>query len=156
MSGFWKWALIILAILYFLSPIDMLPDFLHPLIGRLDDLFIFIALILYYYYGINLLKWFMGRNAHHHYQNRYQNQFGGNENQKVGEDRQTPLMNPYQILGVLPEARPEEIKKAYREASQKYHPDKVSHLGHEFQELAQKKFVEIQEAYEELRRQGGW
>ncbi|MFW6334535.1 MAG: J domain-containing protein, partial [Desulfosalsimonas sp.] len=37
-----------------------------------------------------------------------------------------------------------------RKLAQQYHPDKVSHLGKEFQELAARKFVEIQEAYETL------
>jgi DnaJ-class molecular chaperone len=59
--------------------------------------------------------------------------------------------NPYEILGVKPGAGPEEIQAAYRRAVQKYHPDKVSHLGEEFQELARKKFIEIQKAYEELK-----
>jgi len=32
----------------------------------------------------------------------------------------------------------------------KYHPDKVTHLGKEFQELAHRKLVAIQRAYEIL------
>lgn len=32
-------------------------------------------------------------------------------------------MNPYDILGVSPSATDEEIKKAYRTLSRKYHPD---------------------------------
>ncbi len=33
------------------------------------------------------------------------------------------MMNPYQVLGVTPGASDEEIKKAYRTMSRKYHPD---------------------------------
>ena len=32
-------------------------------------------------------------------------------------------MNPYQILGISPSASDDEVKKAYRTLSKKYHPD---------------------------------
>ncbi len=41
-----------------------------------------------------------------------------------------------------------EIKKAYRAMAKKYHPDKVASLGDEFKELAERKFKDINEAYE--------
>ena len=39
----------------------------------------------------------------------------------------------------------------YRLKVQKNHPDKVSHLGHEFVEIAKIKFLEIQKAYDVLK-----
>ena len=56
----------------------------------------------------------------------------------------------YAILGVSKSASKDEIKKAYRKLAGKYHPDKVDHLGDEFRVLAEEKFKEIQEAYQEL------
>jgi DnaJ-class molecular chaperone len=59
-------------------------------------------------------------------------------------------MDPYEILNVPKGASIEEIKKAYRELANKYHPDKVNHLGEEFKQLAEKRFKEIEEAYRKL------
>ena len=56
----------------------------------------------------------------------------------------------YIILGVDRSATDDEIKKAYRKLAVKYHPDKVQHLGKEFQELAHERFTAINKAYEIL------
>ena len=54
--------------------------------------------------------------------------------------------DPYRILGVASDATDEEIKKAYRALSKKYHPD--ANLDNP--ELAEQKFKEVQEAYRAL------
>ncbi len=58
----------------------------------------------------------------------------------------------YSVFGLEPGATPEEIKKAYRVMASQYHPDKVSHLGKELVEFANKKFTEINAAYGELKK----
>ncbi|MBW2569597.1 MAG: DnaJ domain-containing protein [Deltaproteobacteria bacterium] len=58
--------------------------------------------------------------------------------------------DPYTVLGIPRNAEEEQIKAAYRKLANKYHPDKVLHLGEEFKELAEKRFKEIQKAYKEL------
>ncbi len=57
-----------------------------------------------------------------------------------------------QILGVTDKDSPATIRKKYKELLGKYHPDKVQHLGIEFQEMAERKTKAIIEAYEFLRK----
>jgi DnaJ like chaperone protein len=59
----------------------------------------------------------------------------------------------YKILEVDPAASNEEIKKAYRKMANKYHPDKVSHLGEDFQKVANQKFQKVNEAYEKIKKE---
>ena len=64
--------------------------------------------------------------------------------------------NPYDVLGVSPEATDDEIKKAYRELSRKYHPD--ANVDNPLKDLAEEKFKEVQEAYDTIvkeRENGG-
>ncbi len=61
----------------------------------------------------------------------------------------------YLILEIDKSASEEEIKKAYRKMAVKYHPDKVSHLGEEFQKAAQEKFQSVQDAYEQIKKERG-
>jgi DnaJ like chaperone protein len=58
----------------------------------------------------------------------------------------------YEILGLQPDASFEEIKKAYRKLSMRYHPDKVVHLGEEFKGVAEEKMKEINAAYQYLKK----
>ena len=61
----------------------------------------------------------------------------------------------YKILGIEPSATDEEVKKAYREMAKKNHPDLVSSLGDEVRQAAEKKFQEINAAYETIKKQRG-
>lgn len=56
----------------------------------------------------------------------------------------------YQLLEVAPDAPADEIKRAFRREIAKYHPDKVQHLGKEFQEIAAIKAAELTQAYKTL------
>ena len=56
------------------------------------------------------------------------------------------------ILGVTDKDSPATITRKYKELLAKYHPDKVQHLGIEFQEMAERKTKAIIEAYEFLRK----
>ena len=59
---------------------------------------------------------------------------------------------PYRILEIDPSASDQEVKKAYRKMATKYHPDKVSHLGKEMQDLAEEKFKAVNDAYQKIKK----
>lgn len=59
----------------------------------------------------------------------------------------------YKILEIEPAATEQEIKKAYRKMAVKYHPDKVSYLGEDFQKAAKEKFQKVVEAYDTIKRE---
>ena len=61
----------------------------------------------------------------------------------------------YATLGLTESATMEEIKKAYRKLSMQYHPDKVQHLGEEFQKVAEDKMKEINAAYDFFKKSKG-
>jgi uncharacterized membrane protein YkvA (DUF1232 family) len=151
----WKIILIVLALLYVLSPYDLLPDMMIGW-GWLDDLVILGLLGRYFY---------MLKKKREAFQEYYQSSQNANS---YGYDKRTSDKNssrsytnarssfterdPYEILGIERNASQEDIKRAYRQLAAKYHPDKVEHLGDEFKVLAEKRFKEIQQAYQELIR----
>jgi curved DNA-binding protein CbpA len=53
----------------------------------------------------------------------------------------------YQLLEIAPTAGSDEIKRAFRARIARYHPDKVQHLGQEFQDLAAERAAALTEAY---------
>lgn len=66
------------------------------------------------------------------------------------------MNDPYQVLGVSRSATEEEIKKAYKALSRKYHPD--ANINNPNKDQAEEKFKEIQAAYTQImkERTGGY
>lgn len=58
------------------------------------------------------------------------------------------MTDPYKVLGVSPSSSNDDIKKAYRDLSRKYHPD--SYVDNPLSDLAEEKFKEVQEAYQQI------
>ncbi len=54
------------------------------------------------------------------------------------------------LLGIALPASIDEVKRAYRRQISRYHPDKVHHLGEEFQVLAAEKSAQLTEVYRRL------
>ena len=60
------------------------------------------------------------------------------------------MKDPYETLGVSPNASDEEIKRAYRDLARKYHPD--NYVDNPLADLAQEKMKDINEAYDTITR----
>lgn len=60
-------------------------------------------------------------------------------------------MDPYAVLGVSRSASEEEIKKAYRQLSRRYHPD--ANVNNPNKAQAEEKFKQIQAAYQQIMKE---
>lgn len=58
------------------------------------------------------------------------------------------MTDPYSVLGISRNASDEEIKKAYRTLSRKYHPD--ANINNPHKDQAEAKFKEVQQAYQQI------
>ena len=64
------------------------------------------------------------------------------------------LKNYYRLLDIPSTSSADEVKRAFRQQIARYHPDKVQHLGKEFQEMAAERAAELTEAYRILSDEG--
>lgn len=124
----------VISLLYILSPIDLIPEYIvGP--GFLDDLAV-----------LGFVIWWATRGAKGFYAKEENFRHSSEKQESPNEEKD----DPYEILGLKQNATKEEIRTAFKKLAAQYHPDKVQHLGKEFQELAHKKFVKIKKAYEIL------
>ncbi len=151
----WKIVLLVLALLYILNPYDLFPDMVIGW-GWIDDVIILGFLWRYFY----LMKKKRERNQKYyqsdqhntHDDNNFENadgQYNAHSNAQAWNS--SVPWDPYRVLEIDRGASQDDIKRAYRQLAGKYHPDKVEHLGDEFKVLAEKRFKEVQQAYQELR-----
>ena len=61
------------------------------------------------------------------------------------------MYDPYSVLGISRNASEEEIKKAYKALSRKYHPD--ANVNNPNKAQAEEKFKEIQAAYQQIMKE---
>ncbi|MDO4648760.1 MAG: J domain-containing protein [Eubacteriales bacterium] len=61
------------------------------------------------------------------------------------------MTDPYSILGISRNASDDDVKKAYRKLSRKYHPD--ANVNNPNRAQAEEKFKEVQQAYEQIMKE---
>lgn len=141
----WLPTIAVAGIAYVVSMIDLIPG-IGP-ISWIDDLAVIIGLIWFF------TSW-LPRNSHRIYWFRPRPQ-AGTQGRDEGGNGQAERGNktefdPFETLNLRQGASANEIKHAYRDMLSKYHPDKVTHLGKEFQQMAHDKVIDIKRAYEML------
>ena len=142
--GTLKKLLILIAVLYLVFPRDLIPDFLGRGLGLIDDVMLIALLSIFY------------RKRLREYAARASQESRGQQQRERSSRAQAEASgnpsDPFEILGIDASASGDEIQAAYRARMREYHPDKVAHLGEELQKLAHRKAVEIQQAYQQLRK----
>jgi len=108
----------------------------------------------------SLKSMFMGYSYQGGYGGSYGSSFGSGYGYDSGSSSYSSttyhnLDDDYKILEVSSDATNDEVKKAYRKAAIKHHPDKVSHLGEEVRKAAEEKFSKVNEAYERIKKSRG-
>jgi DnaJ like chaperone protein len=128
-------AALILAIAYFIFPLDLIPDIFGPF-GRLDDFVIFALAI-----------WRVVKDR----QQRAAAQQKETHRTKAEEpvNKKSPT-DPYEVFKLPRGASRSEIETRYKELAKDYHPDRVAHLGEDLRKVAHEKMIEIQRAYDTL------
>ncbi len=61
------------------------------------------------------------------------------------------MTDPYSVLEISRDASDDEIKKAYRKLSRKYHPD--ANINNPNKDQAEAKFKEVQQAYQQIMKE---
>jgi len=147
----WLW--LVLVALYFVSPVDIFPDFLG-LPGRLDDFLVALAGLYYMYTNAgrrrNEKAGGAGPGGARSAESAGDGE-GAGAGKAPGRDRQPP--DPYAVLGVSRGASFPEIRRRYRERLLEIHPDRVQHLGVEFREMAEQKTRELNEAFHRIQEE---
>lgn len=104
----------------------------------------------------SLKSMFLGygsQSGYYNYNTGYSSDYGSSSN--YSSNNYSNLDKDYKILEISPDASDDEVKKAYRKAAMKHHPDKVSHLGEEMRKAAEEKFAKLNEAYERIKKSRG-
>ncbi len=147
------WLLLLLCVLYLVIPVDLIPDFLG-LPGRFDDLLVALGTLYLLFTKSKEIPGTGGARKTRSSGERRQGHEGGGESEGSFSRSAAPSSSdPYELLGVNRGEGFEEIRRGYKEKLLQYHPDRVLHLGEEFQEMAERKTKEITEAFQKIQKE---
>jgi len=139
--------------LYVVIPVDLIPDFLG-LPGRFDDLLVALGTLLYLFSPSRKIPGTGGSKGARSSREGQRSHEGRSESEGASSKKAAPgSSDPYELLGVDRGQGFEEIRRRYKEKLLQYHPDRVMHLGREFQEMAEGKTKEITEAFQKILRE---
>ena len=137
MNNYKLYFLIIVLIIYIISPLDLFPFVFDDLIAS----------------GFLFYFWRKFKN-----QKSQKNNYSRNKSQtniNTGSDGSMSLDESYKLLNVNTDAPLNEVQKAYKEKMAKSHPDKVAHLSEELQKKAKELALEINKAYNNIKSYKG-
>ena len=138
-------------LIYLRSPFDLIPDVAGP-IGLLDDLLVLAVALWWVMRAGTRAGARPARDGPRSRSGRARSD--QRRRAAAAPDDASPgaevPWDPWSVLGVARGSSPPEIQRAYREQLKLYHPDRVADLGHELQEVAHRKVIEIRRAYEEI------
>ena len=84
------------------------------------------------------------------YLNINQYDFESIQSMFIDQASENNLEKWFKILEINVDASDAQVKKAHRKMAMKYHPDKLQGVSEEIVKLAEKKFLLVQEAYENI------
>ena len=125
--------LIIILIIYIISPLDLFPFVFDDLIAS----------------GFLFYFWRKFKNQKN--QKSYYSRSKSQTNINAGSNGPMNLDESYKLLNVSFDASLSEVQKAYKEKMAKSHPDKVAHLSEELQKKAKELALEINKAYNNIK-----
>jgi len=135
MTKFVYYLLLVILIIYIVSPVDLYPLFFDDIIAS----------------GILFYLWH--KNSKRKRQRRYSYSRNQSQNNKENKtDAPLGLEEAYRTLGIRPGASLKDVTRAYKEKITRTHPDKAGHLSEELQEKAKELTIKLNIAFDIIKR----
>jgi len=103
------------------------------------------------------------QSTYHNLKARYGFSSGGSSSSRSGSYQSSSSTGSadkglYSVLGLTPDASDSDVKKSYRKKVGEFHPDKIASKGlpEEFNEFANQKFRDLQDAYDKIKTRRGF